>query len=131
MSLAIVLLAAAVYTYSWVKYLEYQFMERDHTDAYLRLVSQKKCHYWRVVNNLSMFVMLFGAASIQTAVAVGIVYTYAFDVLLNIEIYNKPYYTIVKSSFCDRIFRQLKMSDKVIFWVKTVIIAAINVWAAL
>jgi len=109
---ALVILMVA-YLVSWVMYQKYQFLERDlySTDSYNAYENNKKWHFWKGINQLCVYGMVFLGFGFKMMMIFAVLFWAGFDLFVNKIVLNRPWLSVGKTADTDKFIR--KVSDKI------------------
>ncbi len=102
--LAISLVFTFGYLFTWIKFQNYQFLERDYNIVVRHKEYSKRWHFWKGFNNIIFFSLLWFAFSRHIAFINVAFYWIFFDGLLNKMVLNRPFFYIGQTAFIDKIF---------------------------
>lgn len=77
---------------SWVGYSKYQFLERDSSDAAIKISANKSWHKFKFLNQVVFFVAAALLSSIEFGIALALTYQLVFDSAINVIVEKQPIY---------------------------------------
>lgn len=95
------------YTVSWVKFQKYQFLERDYSKVANHPEYSKGWHFWKGVNQLIFFSIMFFLVGPRIAAMDLIIYWIMFDGLFSKTILKREFFYIGTTAQTDKSFRKL------------------------
>jgi hypothetical protein len=98
-----------VHLISWVLYQKHQFKERDlyeinPQEAYEQ---NKKWHFWKGINHISVYAVLFLAFGFQTMLAFATAFWFGFDILCNVIVLKRPAFYVGVTAETDKFIRKV------------------------
>ena len=98
-----------VHLISWVLYQKHQFKERDlyeikPQEAYEQ---NKKWHFWKGINHISVYGVLFLAFGFQTMLAFATCFWLGFDILCNLIVLKRPAFYVGVTADTDKFIRKV------------------------
>lgn len=126
--LELIILFTLMYVISWVFYSKYQFIERDYSPKLdISKSASKKWHFWKGVNQIAFFGIIFSSTTLLLTVLLGIWYWVLFDILINVIALNKEAFYVGETSFIDKTIKKIGnfihlSSSKLSFILKAVLL---------
>lgn len=111
------LFATVVFIYSWVGYSKYQFIERDATDATVKLGANKTWHKYKFTNQVAFFAVLGLYIGIGNAFICALVYQLGFNTFFNLQVTKVPYYHLGEVNTID-VWLKSKFGEKTAYLVQ-------------
>jgi len=105
--ISISLIITVLYTLSWVKFQKYQFLERDYSKVAKHPEYSKGWHFWKGVNQLIFFSIMFFLVGARIATMDLIIYWILFDGLMNKTILKREFFYIGTTAQTDISFRKI------------------------
>jgi len=98
-----------VHLISWVLYQKHQFKERDlyeikPQEAYEQ---NKKWHFWKGINHISVYAVLFLAFGFKTMLAFATYFWLGFDILCNVIVLKRPAFYVGVTADTDKFIRKV------------------------
>jgi hypothetical protein len=98
-----------VHLISWVLYQKHQFKERDlyeinPQEAYEQ---NKKWHFWKGINHLSVYAVLFLAFGFKIMLAFATCFWFGFDILCNVIVLKRPAFYVGVTADTDKFIRKV------------------------
>lgn len=95
------------YMITWVKFQQYQFLERDYTIVANNKQYSKLWHVWKGANQGVFFILLGSLFGWKLMIINSILYWVLFDGFLNIFVLNREFFYIGNTSWIDRSLRSI------------------------
>ena len=97
------------YLVSWVMYQKYQFIERNlySTDGHNAYEANKKWHFWKGINQLSVYGMVFLGFGFKMMMIFAVLFWAAFDVLVNVIVLKRPPFYVGVTADTDKFIRKV------------------------
>jgi hypothetical protein len=98
-----------VHLISWVLYQKHQFKERDlyATQPQEAYAQNKKWHFWKGINHISVYAVLFLAFGFQTMLAFATAFWFGFDILCNVIVLKRPAFYVGVTADTDKFIRKI------------------------
>jgi hypothetical protein len=101
------LVFTAAFVFSWVKFQQYQFLERDYDIVAKNKHLSKLWHLWKGVNTLIWVCLISFIFGFKVGFLNLILYWILFDGLLNIIVLKKGFFYIGTTATIDSIFHKI------------------------
>jgi hypothetical protein len=105
--IAISIIVTLTYTISWVKFQQFQFLERDYSKVAKHPEYSKGWHFWKAVNQLLFFSIMFFLVGPRIAAMDMIIYWILFDGIFNKTVLKREFFYIGTTAQTDISFRKL------------------------
>ncbi len=98
-----------VHLISWVLYQKHQFKERDlyEINSQEAYEQNKKWHFWKGINHISVYAVLFLAFGFQTMLAFATCFWFGFDILCNVIVLKRPAFYVGVTADTDKFIRKV------------------------
>ena len=98
-----------VHLISWVLYQKFQFKERDlySTDSHNAYEANKKWHFWKGINHLSVYAVLWATFSFYAMFVFATCFWLGFDILINVIVLKRPAFYVGKTADTDKFLRKI------------------------
>lgn len=113
MDLLLSILFTLGYTWSWIKFQQYQFLERDYNIVGRYPKYSKNWHYWKGINQIVFFSILTFTFGWQLALINSIIFWILFDGIFNKIVLKREFFYVGKTAQTDKTIR------KFLSWVNT------------
>lgn len=106
-SLIISVAVTVIYLLSWVQFQKYQFLERDYNKVAKNQEYSRKWHYWKGLNQLIFFAVVFLFASWKITLVCMAFYWISFDAFFNKIILKRNFFFIGTTSAIDKFLQKI------------------------
>ena len=98
-----------VHLISWVLYQKFQFNERDlySTDSHNAYEANKKWHFWKGINHLSVYAVLWGTFGFYAMFIFATCFWLGFDILINVIVLKRPAFYVGVTADTDKFIRKV------------------------
>lgn len=94
------------YLFTWVKFQNYQFLERDYNKVARNKEYSQLWHLWKGANQIIFFTLIYFTFGKYITFVNIIFYWILFDGLLNRIVLNRPFFYIGQTAFIDKQFHK-------------------------
>jgi hypothetical protein len=101
-SLIISIAVTVIYLLSWIQFQKYQFLERDYNKVVKNQEYSKKWHYWKGLNQLIFFAVVFLFASWKITLVCMAFYWIGFDAFFNKIVLKRDFFFVGTTSTIDK-----------------------------
>lgn len=109
MVLFISLIITFVYLYSWVKFQQYQFLERDYNIVHKHKEYSQKWHKWKLINSTPYFLLFLTIFGFAITFINVMFYYILFEGIFNRKVLNKEFFYVGTTAVMDKKIQQFVM----------------------
>lgn len=95
------ILLTLIYTFSWVRFQKYQFLERNYDIVAKHPEYSKKWHFWKGINQVSFFGIMLFTIGWKLTLLNALIFWVLFDALINKLILKRPFFFVGTTAFTD------------------------------
>ncbi len=106
----IALIFTFLYLYTWVRFHQYQFLERDYSIVATHREYSKEWHWWKGAQQAVFFFMMSFCTNIHVVLTCVTFYWIMFDGLFNKMVIKQKFFYIGTSAKTDKTFQTISAS---------------------